>query len=171
MKCKHYPIYCIGATLIILSILFLWLLLLQRNTTVPHSIRLADCTNSTLEFHLEVPRGNSYYLVLATPKVGMTLKPPYFFSGHVSITEVGVPTNMTDFQIDSTSVQQCNWLEENGIPYSFALTGAWNTNCTSLGQLIRAQRNYNVIIVFSQPPPPSTSIWLHWLQAYKDRDK
>ena len=34
---------------------------------------------------------------------------------------------------------------------------------------LRAQTNCDIEITFEQQPPPSTSIWLHWLQAYKDR--
>jgi hypothetical protein len=34
----------------------------------------------------------------------------------------------------------------------------------------RAGVSYNVEITFDQPPPSSTAIWLHWLQAYRDRN-
>jgi hypothetical protein len=35
----------------------------------------------------------------------------------------------------------------------------------------RAGVSYNIEITFDQPPPSVTSIWLHWLQAYRDRNK
>lgn len=34
-----------------------------------------------------------------------------------------------------------------------------------------AQRDYDLEITFDRPPPSSTSVCLHWLQAYTDRDR
>ena len=147
--------------------LFLWTL--QRHTVIPRSIKLTDCTNSILEFNLRIPKGNSYYLVLATPGMGMVLNPPYRFSGEVHI--LNKTGQQIDFPVDSELAEQCNWLEKNGIPFSFALTGFKNTNCLSLGNLIHGTENYRFKIVFNQPPPLSTSIWLCWLQAHEDSDK
>lgn len=149
----------------------LLLLTLQRHTVIPRSIKLIDCTNSALEFNLRLPKGYSYNFVLATPGMGMVLKSPYTFSGNVRILGETNQNQPTAFPIGSELAQQCNWLEMDGIPYSFALTGFRNSNCPSLDHLIHGAKDYDVKIVFSQPPPTSTSIWLHWFQAYKDRDK
>ncbi|MGH7953129.1 MAG: hypothetical protein ACREFE_14605 [Limisphaerales bacterium] len=66
------------------------------------------------------------------------------FSGSVSILN-GAST-ITNFPIGSAQADvQCNFFH--------------------------AQTNYNMEIRFNQQPPPSTSLWLDWLQAYKDRDK
>ena len=66
------------------------------------------------------------------------------FSGRINISD-GVST-VTNLSIGFNQMeQQCNFFH--------------------------AQSNYDINITFDQPPPPSTSIWLHWLQAYKDRDR
>ena len=36
---------------------------------------------------------------------------------------------------------------------------------------LRAQTDYDIEIKFDRLPPSSTSVWLHWEQAYKDRDR
>ena len=154
---------------LVLGFCGLFLLTLQRHTVIPRSIKLTDCTNSVLEFDVRIPKGNSYYLVLATPGVGMTLNSPYIFSGNVHILDKA--NQPIDFPIGSELAQQCNWLERDGIPYSLAITGLKNTNCPLLDNLIHGAKDYHVKIIFNRPPPTSTSIWLHWLQAYKDKDE
>ena len=165
MKAKIVAIF-FGVLILGFGGLFLWTL--QRHTVIPRSIKLTDCTNSILEFNLRIPKGNSYFLVLATPGMGMVLNPPYSFSGDVYILDK--KAQPIDFPIGSELAEQCNWLERDGIPFSFALTGFKNTNCPFFGNLIQGTKDYHFKIVFSQPPPLSTSIWLCWLQAHKDKD-
>jgi len=66
------------------------------------------------------------------------------FAGQVHVSEGG--SIVTNFSIGSNQTeQQCSFFH--------------------------AESNYEIQIVFDSLPPPSTSVWLHWLQAYKDRDK
>jgi ABC-type transport system involved in multi-copper enzyme maturation permease subunit len=37
------------------------------------------------------------------------------------------------------------------------------------GNFLHAETNYDVNILFEQPPPPSSSLWLYWHEGYKDR--
>jgi hypothetical protein len=99
----------------------------------------------------------------------MVLKPPFTFSGDVCISPPTTP--LIHFPIGSPMAKQCNWLEQAGIPYSFALTGPWNTNCVRLDYALHAADEYHIRIVFNQPPPSSSSIWLYWVQAVKDKGK
>jgi hypothetical protein len=135
------------------------------NTLIPHSIKLVDCTNSILKVHLKVPKGRGYNLVLGMPGSEMAEKFPYKFSGRIQIIED--KSSIIDFPIGSELIQSCNWLNgESG----FILTGFRNTNCPALSQFIHPQKDYDIEIDFDQSPPPSTSIWLFWLQAYKDKE-
>ena len=165
--CMTKPVVVFLVAVLLLAISVLFLVTLQRNTVIPHSLKLTDCTNTTVECQLRLPKGRSYYLVLATPGAGMALTPLFPFSGDVDISRGAA--SLIHFPIGSGLAQQCNWLERAGIPYSYALTGPWNTNCPRLDRLFHGGNDYSIRIVFSQSPPSSTSIWLHWLQAGKDR--
>ena len=131
----------------------------------PHSIKLVDCTNSTVQFHLRVPKGNTFALLLSLPTEKPDSKSPLKFSGRVYISDGTLAT--IEFPIDLKYSESCNWLKDSS---SLILTGLF-TNSPPLGQLIRVQKDYDFKIVFDEPPPVSTSIWLSWLQAVKDKGK
>ncbi len=157
--------FMVGVLFLGACLWFLWTV--QRHTMIPRSIKLTDCTNSTLEFSLRLPMGRAYNFVLATPNAAMALKTPYLFAGKIRIFET---TNLlADFPIGSETTQQCNWLEGNGIAYSLILTSSQNTNSPILSRLICGKKDYQIKIEFSQPPPHLSSLWLCWVQAYKDR--
>ncbi len=170
---RKFPIIQRGVAPIVIAaiplIIGAWFIYaVARNVLVPQSIKLMECTNNILEFSFRAPKGHSYNFVLGTPGVGRMLKPPFLFSGHIHMSN---ETTNVEFPINSELARQCNWLEGNGVPYSLILTDPWNTNSVNLDRLIREQESYNVKIVFDQPPPHSTSIWLYWLQAAKDKGK
>ncbi len=121
-------------------IVCLWLFFTYAGgVQIPHEIKLADCTNSTIKVHLRVPKGSYYRVILAVPSSSTNT-----FSGHVNISDgVSVVTNF---------------------PVSSDATGK---NC----DFIHAQRDYDFEFTFDQLPPPLTSVWLRWEQAYKDRDR
>lgn len=58
----------------------------------------------------------------------------------------------------------CDTLVVTNFPIDFNQTEA---QCSFL----HAQTAYDIEIKFDPMPPSSTSVWLHWLQAYKDRDR
>lgn len=149
---------------LLLTLLAWWLYVVAAHTTVPRSMKLVDCTNSTLKVHLKVPKGHDYSLVLATPGVGITEELPYKFSGRVQISDGSL--TMIEIPIGSDFSVPCNWLPDST---GFILTRG--TNCIDLSRFIRPQIDYSIEVLFDLPPPPSTAIWLHWLQAAKDNEK
>lgn len=143
-------------------IFILWLFYAcASGVRIPRIMKLADCTNSEINIYLKIPEGRNYDLVLASASDSTNT-----FLGHIHISSGA--SLIADFPISSELAEQCNWL--GSIP-SLSLTGFRNTNCLSLSQFIHAQREYNIEIIFDRSPPPSTSVWLHWVQAYKDKDK
>jgi len=126
------------------------------------AMKIIDCTNKVTKVRFKFPKGRGCDLMLATAS-----SPTNAFSGHIRITSGTIA--VIDFPIRA---EQRPWLQRYGVPISFILTGdSMNTNSPPLYQFVQAQKDYDIEIVFDQPPPPSTSIWLHWQQAYKDRDK
>jgi len=135
--------------------------------SIPHAVKLADCTNSTVNLHLKVPKGHAYQLELITPAVkGMpdgTVTSSYKFSGTIRISNG--TTSVADFPISSDK----SWLTAS----CFVLTGVGSLNgaVPPLSQFIQPQKDYDVQITLNPPPPPSTAIWLYWLQSKMDTDK
>lgn len=142
-----------------------WLLhTVADSVSVPHSIKLLDCTNSVMNLHLVVPKGHAYHLELITPAIQAapngTVTCSYKFSGYIRISN---GTNLiADFPIGSDKA----WLTAS----CFVLTdaGLQNTNASSLSQFIQAQKDYDIQIILNPPAPPSSSIWLYCLQNRKD---
>lgn len=153
---------------LVLSGVFLYVV--AMNMLVPQSLKLTDCTNATMHVQLTVPKGRNYYLVLVLPGTEIGLTPSVKFAGNVRLTERG-QTQASSFTISSDLVQTCNWLEQKGFGWSYALTGFRNTNCLRLDSILKPQKTYDVEITFAPPLSPSNSIWLHWIQAVKDKGK
>lgn len=132
--------------------------------SVPHTVKLLDCTNSVINFHITVPKGHAYHLELNTPEIHAapngTVTSSYKFSGHIRISNGA--TLITDFPIGSDKA----WLTASG----FVLTGVdfQNTSVPQLGQFIQAQKDYDIQITLDPLPPPSSSIWLYCLQSRMD---
>jgi hypothetical protein len=120
--------------------LCLWLLNYYASyIETPHSIKLIDCTNSTVKVQFKAPKGRFYRLALAISP-GSTNT----FSGRVYILRG--TSIVTNFIISSVEDE---------------------TQCG----LLHAQTNYDMEITFDRLPPPSTSVWLRWLQTSKDGDR
>ena len=130
---------------------------------VPTGVKITDCTNKVTKANFKFPSGRYYHLMLVT---GANMTNTY--SGQVHILEGEV--SVVVYPIDSSRAESRNWLQDVGIPWSFSLTGdPIITNSPPLYTLVHARENYTIEIDFSNKPPPSMSIWLYWLQAYKDR--
>ena len=131
-------------------------------TEVPRSMKLAECTNNPVKFHLHMPKGNSYYLVLGTAQPEMMNKVPIQFSGTVRIE--GTATKI-EFPVSSDlATSSGNWLTNAGL----ILT--WDANYSSWKQFIQPDKDYNFEITFDKAPPTSTSIWLHWIQTIREKN-
>jgi len=145
-----------------------WMLdAIGMRVSVPHTMKLSDCTNGVLNIHLMVPKGHVYHLELNTPAVQTmpngTVTSSYKFSGHIRISSKA--SLVTDFAISSDTA----WL----IPSGFALTDpSWqNTNSLSLGRFIQSQKDYDIQVTLDPPPPPASSIWLYWVQSRMDMQR
>ena len=154
--------------LVFVIIFVSWCLFTCANSVeIPHKTKLADCTNDITETSVKMPKGFGYYLELALPDTNRmhNLKSPVSckFSGRI---EISTGTSLiADLPFDST--------HSPFLSSGYVLTGGnvQNTNSPPLGRFIQAQQEYNIKFIFDAPRPVSATIWLHWLQSYRDRDK
>jgi len=154
---------CMAIPLIISA----WLLYsYTTRISIPHTVKLADCTNNMTAFHVMIPKGHAYHLELKVPEIQVmtdgTVTSSYKFSGRVRI--LNGENLVADFPIDSDKA----WLTSS----CFVITGVdfQNTNLPPLNQFVQAQKNYDIQITLD-PPPTSSSIWLYWLQSKLDMSK
>jgi hypothetical protein len=135
--------------------------------SVPHTMKLLDCTNSVMNIHLKVPQGHGYRLDLITSDVQSTpngsVTSSYKFSGRIRISSGA--SLIADFPIASDKA----WV--TGSDFVLTGDGFQSTKVPTLSQFIQAQKGYDIEITFDPPPPPSSSIWLYWLQSAKDRSR
>jgi hypothetical protein len=139
---------------------------------IPKQLKLTDCTNATLKVKLTVPKGHHFQLVYAqleTDDKNTSNTPPFQLSGHIQISPIN--TSVALFSFTPETSEKCNWLQLHGFQKSYILT--WNppTNTLRFSHLLQRETQTELKIVFDQPPPANSSLWLAWLQDYKDRDK
>ena len=137
------------------------------------SMKLVDCTNSTLGFHLRVPKGAGFSLALSSQEIERGIvhvkgTPPYAFSGRVRISDAS--PSVVEFPISSDKSDACNWREGAITRYGYSFTQHLRTNRPGLDRFMSSQGEFDVEIAFDQAPPTSESVWLRWRQALKDRE-
>lgn len=124
--------------------------------SVPYRIKLTDCTNSIINLHVKIPKGHAYHLELNTPDVhgkpDGTVTSSYKFSGEICISNNAVL--ISEFPISSDTA----WLTAS----CFVLKG---------GELIQAQKDYDIQIILDPLPLPPSSVWLYCLQSRMDMQK
>jgi hypothetical protein len=127
----------------------------------PQELKLADCTNNVVNFHLTAPRGHDHQLQLRMS--GMTVSPTgsYNFSGRLHIlSNEGL---IADLSIGSDKA----WLT----PVGYILTGVGmqNTNVPPLSKFIQSQKGYDFEITLDSKPPTNASIWIEWWESKIDK--
>lgn len=128
-------------------------------------LKLADCTNNVVRFHLNAPTGHDHQLQLRIP--GITVSPAgncttsYNFIGRLSVLSNQVL--IADMPISSDK----SWL----VPSGYILTGVGmqNTNVPPLSKLIQSHKDYDFEIKLDPIPPANTSIWIGWWESKIDK--
>ena len=159
------------ATIGFSAVLGIWFIYTYASyTSILRSEKLASCTNVVLKFHLQVPKGRHFDFVLSMPETQNNgTNSSLAFAGHVNIQNGISPT--ASFPISSELAHGSDRIQEAGMRPEWALTGPSNTNCLNLSALIHPQEAYDIVVDFDHAPPAKASLWLCWVQAYKDRNK
>ena len=135
-------------------------------TATPRQQKLADCTTNSLAFRLIWPAGDLFQIVLGIPYQdtnALTFRGELVFRQSTT-TIVRVP-------IGSYDVTPCNWLENHAsAPHVAGYILTWSrTNASErLDHLFTKGQSYDVEVQFTEPPPPTSTLWLHWIGEVGD---
>jgi hypothetical protein len=143
----------IAAFLAAFSVIGCFLFVVGTHLSVPNEIKLADCPGSVANVHLSAPKGRQYILLLHSPSLGYVTNVSYVssykFTGHLRITSNS--SQITDIPLNSDKMP--------------VFPSELNLGAVSL----QGGKDYDLYIEFNPPPPPSSSISLHWMQNAADK--
>lgn len=147
---------------LVLSAIAFWASRIKR---IPQSTKLADCTNTVLQFSFIAPPGNSYNFALGiggAKNLAELTQPDY--QGKFQITDGKKEVFALNF--DSKQSRSAFWLrkEDKVAGYIFTLPRRMAA-IRSLDSVLRPKINYEAIVTFSNRPPTGSSLWLKWRQS------
>jgi len=127
------------------------------HTPMPQQSKLIDCTGSVVTCSFNPRKGYAFSMVMAGDSR---------LSGEVRIERRG--NEVVVFNIDSQRGKPCNWLQTRGIPEAWILTDDLYTNYPGLQQYLTTGDEHRITFAFEHPPATNASVWMTWLEAYKD---
>jgi hypothetical protein len=128
---------------------------------VPREKKLADCTTNALTFRVTWPTGELFQIVLGVPYSatnGLTFRGELVFR-----QTTGIVARMP---VSSEDVTPCNWLDNHaGAPHvaGYILTWSRTNDTKRLDHLFAKGQTYDVETRFSESPPQTSTLWLHWI--------
>jgi hypothetical protein len=123
--------------------------------------KLADCTTNALAFRVAWPTGELFQIVLGVPYADTNA---LAFRGELVFRQ-GTGT-VARVPVGSHDVTPCNWLDnQSSDPHVAGYILTWGrTNVTErLGHLFTKGQIYDVQVRFSESPPKTSTLWLHWI--------
>jgi len=126
-------------------------------TPMPRQSKLIDCTGSVVTCSFTPRKGYTFAMVMAGDSR---------LSGEVRIERRG--EEVIAFNIDSQRGKPCNWLQTKGIPEAWILTGDLYTNYPGLQRYLTTGDEHRITFAFEHPPDTNASVWMTWLETYKD---
>jgi hypothetical protein len=127
------------------------------HTPIPRHSKLIDCTGSVVTCSFTPRKGYTFEMLMAGD---------YRLRGQVRIERRGA--EVAAFNIDSQRGKECNWLQTKGILEAWILTADLHTNYPGLQRYLTAGDEHRITFAFEHPPDTNASIWMTWLEAYKD---
>lgn len=160
MNKRRIPVGWIVAVLVILlpSALFFHFVV---SIEVPHVRPMLTCNAAHLETAFTLPPGSHYDLILGVP---VSASPSIAFKGRVSISQSG--RVLRSFPIASNNASGCNWLHR---PDQAGYIVTWQRpHAVEMDTFLESRQSYNLSVTFTKTPPPGSSLWLSWLQRWRD---
>ena len=136
---------------------------------IPSELKLTDITSDIVSAEIVWPNAEpwSYQFVAGLPTNRFAYDQPCpAFDGIVTVTGQD-DTLVEQFPVSSTNAQHCNWLiHDHGLD-GFILT--WRQ--TNVLRSCSAGIQYKIECHFEKRPKKLTSLWLHYLQSEKQKEK
>jgi hypothetical protein len=128
---------------------------------VPREQKLTDCTTNVLAFRVTWPTGELFSIVLGVPYSDTNA---LAFRGELIFRQS--TGTVARVRVGSDEITSCNWLDNQTTDprvAGFILT--WRrTNATDrLDNLFTKGQSYDVEVIFTRPPPSTSTFWLHWI--------
>ena len=124
----------------------------------PREQKLADCTTNAFAFRLVWPTGELFQVVLGVPYADTNA---LSFGGELIFRQsTGMVARVP---VGSHDVTPCNWFDNHaGAPHvaGYILT---RSRTNALDTLFMKGQTYDVNVRFSELPPPTSTLWLHWI--------
>ncbi|MFT5491975.1 MAG: hypothetical protein ACI8V5_002340 [Limisphaerales bacterium] len=119
---------------------------------IPVEQKLADCTNSALQFQMMVEQYPPYQFLLGIPQ---TSTGQLSFRGEVIVSQS--TGTVARVPIGSHDITPCNWLDHQA---GYILTWRRTNNLERLETFLVRGQTYDVLVKFSEAPPVESSFWL-----------
>ena len=125
---------------------------------VPQAQKLADCTSNEFSFKLSWPTGKLFQVVLGVPYTDTNA---LTFDGELVFRQnTGTVARVA---LTSDDVTPCNWLDNQTThPRGAGYILTWGRTNT-LSPLFTKGQTYDVNVRFTEAPPPTSTLWLHWI--------
>ncbi len=130
-------------------------LLLLAGCESPQEQKLADCTTNTLAFSMTVHYSPPYQFVLGVP---LAQTGQVSFTGEIVVLH-GADT-VARVPFTSRDATPCNWLEHDSGLAGYILTWSRTNQGQRLAGLLARKQTYDVHVIFTEAPPPQSSLWL-----------
>ena len=131
----------------------------------PQKQKLAVCTTNALAFSVDWPNGKLFQIVLGVPYTDTNV---LTFRGELIFRQRG--GTVANVRVTSQDVTACNWLDNQATsPHvaGYILTWCRTNTAERLDHLFTKGQSYDVEVHFTEPPPPTSTLWLHWIGQFE----
>jgi hypothetical protein len=129
-------------------------------TPIARQIKLADIQGISTTGAIAWPKGENFHFVIGS-------NPTSSWSGSTSqgVLQFFSQTQLiSQFGFSHETTSHCNWLDKHLLQGTVLDWAAkWKAS-----EIFSAGENYDVALIFSNPPPVPCSLWLTYIQSHKD---
>ena len=138
----------------------LWVKRLADRAEIPARVRLGEIKSASNSFAFTCPKGHRFNFVIGSKETGL-----WDASRTEGLIRVYAQKELvSEFKFTGDTTAPCNWLDAHQL-HGTVLD--WTPNW-DLEKQLKAGETYEVLLDFSTAAPAGTSLWLTFLQNYKD---
>jgi len=133
-------------------------------TELSRQLQLTSASNEWKGVTFSLGKADHYNLVLGLPRSADVRGDG--FCGKVALSQGS--RKLLEIPFDAAVATPASWLMDQDLN-SYILTWPTNSTPTRLDAVLETGRSYTATITFSNKPPSVGSLWLTYLQEWKDR--